>query len=110
MDVFKLRVSDIHGIMISRENFEHETKQQAPWYQSLDGIKESHLAVCPVCDNTITIVGLHSSDTEVNKETGEVQTKEKSTPHGRHYLYKQLDGLGILDREAYENCPKLSVF
>ncbi len=76
MDVFKLRVSDIHGIMISRENFEHE---------------KLHLAVCPVCDNTITIVGLHSSDTEVNKENGEVQTS-----HGRHYLYKQLDSLGIL--------------
>ncbi|WP_322805393.1 hypothetical protein SO574_23450 (plasmid) [Vibrio alfacsensis] len=105
MDVFKLRVSDIHGITISRETFEHETKQQAPWYQSLDGRNESHLAVCPACDNTISIIGLHSSDTEINEETGEIQAKKSTPAHGRHYLYKQLDGLGILDREAYENCP-----
>ncbi|EIA0806474.1 hypothetical protein K6327_004044 [Vibrio vulnificus] len=76
MDVFKLRLSDIHGITISRETFEHETKQQAPWYQSLDGRNESHLAICPACDNTISIIGLHSSDTEVNEETGEIQAKE----------------------------------
>lgn len=105
MDVFKLRVSDTHSIAITRENFEHQTKQQPPWYQSLDGRTESHLAICPACDNTISIIGLHSSDTEINEDTGEVQPKEGSPPHGRHYLYKSLEGLGTLDREAYENCP-----
>lgn len=105
MDVFKLKVNDANSIAISRENFEHHTKQQPPWYQSLDGRNESHLAVCPACDNTISIIGLHSSDTEVNEETGDIQPKDNRPPHGRHYLFKQLDNLGILDREAYENCP-----
>ncbi|MFA0079759.1 hypothetical protein AB4427_16740 [Vibrio artabrorum] len=105
MDVFKLKVNDVNSISISRENFEHHTKQQPPWYQSLDGRKESHLAVCPACDNTISIVGLHSGDTEVNEETGNIQPKSNRPPHGRHYLFKQLGDLGVLDREAYEHCP-----
>ncbi len=88
MDVFKLRLrlrlrlrlSDIHGITISRETFEHETKQQAPWYQSLDGRSESHLAICPACDNTISIIGLHSSDTEqFSSEIGiMIETKKRT--------------------------------
>lgn len=105
MDAFKLRVTDAGGISITRENFEHHTKQQAPWYQSLDGRRESHLAVCSACDNTISIIGLHSRDTEINENTGEIQTKKERPPHGRHYLYRQLDNLGVLDLEAYENCP-----
>lgn len=105
MDVFKLRLNDTNCIEITKEIFEKETKQQDPWYQSLNGRDESHLAICPACDNTITIIGLHANETELNSETGEIQTKEDREPHGRHYLYKQLDNLGILDREAYENCP-----
>ncbi|GEK15747.1 hypothetical protein [Aliivibrio fischeri] len=105
MDVFKLRINDTGSISITRENFELQTKQQPPWYQSLDGKKESHLAICPACDNTITITGLHSSNTEIDEKTGKIQHKESRSPHGRHYLYKQLDNLGVLDREAYENCP-----
>lgn len=105
MDVFKLRLSDSNCIEITRKNFEKETKQQEPWYQSLNGKDESHLAICPACDNTITIIGLHANETQLNSETGEIQTKEDCKPHGRHYLYKQLDNLGILDREAYQHCP-----
>lgn len=105
MDVFKLRKSDTHAFIITRENFEYHTKQQPPWYQSLDGRTESHLAVCPACDNTISIIGLHASDTELDEETDTIGTKKSRPPHGRHYLFKQLDNLGVLDREAYENCP-----
>lgn len=105
MDVFKLSVSDKHGILITRKNFEHHTRERAPWYPSLNGNRESHLAVCPACNNTITIVGLHSKETEIDKETGEVTSKQEAPPHGRHYLHRALPGLGILDREEYENCP-----
>lgn len=105
MDVFKLRVSDKKSILITRKNFEYHTKEQHPWYQSLDGKKESHLAVCPACDNTITIIGLHASNTEIDEETGEVSIKKYRPPHGRHYLFRSLEGLGTLDREEYEHCP-----
>ncbi len=105
MDVFKLRVSDTQGILITRENVEHHTKQKYPWYQSLDGRHESHLAICPACDNTISLIGLHASDTKLNEATGKIETKTHRAPHGRHYLFRPIAGLGILDKEAYENCP-----
>ena len=59
MDVFKLRINDTGSISITRRSVEPQTKQQPPWHQSLDSKKESHRVVCPACDNTITITGLH---------------------------------------------------
>lgn len=89
MDVFKLHVTDIHGIELTRKNFEDHTLKDKKWFIKEEG-EQRYFAICPACDNTIQIIRLYS-DTQ--------------KPYGKHYLVRRRERLGVYSVENYECCP-----
>ncbi|WP_440993566.1 hypothetical protein [Cysteiniphilum litorale] len=98
MDVFKLRISDKHFYQLNKDSFEEETNKSDPWYQEGVGIEgESHFAICPSCHNTTQIIGLN-------------QAPDEDKPvYARHYLRKTIAGLGVVDQDAYDSCPRANL-
>lgn len=95
MDVFKIPSLSAKPIPITtKEAFESFTKKQKPWIQLIsDAMSFSwrYYAQCPHCDNAIIIIGFNPTHTQ--------------TPHGKHYMVRSVNGVGFLDRSAYEACP-----
>lgn len=92
MDVFKLKPYIHQSIAISDENFALYTNKKPPYYQMIRG-KQKYFAVCPVCNNPITIIGLYKN------EEG-----ESRKPFGKHYP-ASIRNLAEYDEEEYYNCP-----
>ena len=61
MDTYKLRPKWTKINTISKENFEKDTGKLEPYYQ-VD--RDSQYAVCPACDNPISIIGLYNPNTK----------------------------------------------
>ena len=91
MDTYKLRPKETKANTISKENFEKDTGKLEPYYQ-VD--RDSQYAVCPACDNPISIVGLYNPNTKIR-------------PYGKHYP-KTVEKLAVYDRFRYESCPYAS--
>lgn len=93
MNVFKTKAGKNESIELTKENFIKYTKKIEPYFQGV-GKDEKHYAVCPLCDNPITIVGLYKNE-------------KGQKLHGRHF--KDINGLcaeiATYDEAAYENCP-----
>ncbi|OLU25480.1 hypothetical protein BVH03_17655 [Pseudomonas sp. PA15(2017)] len=92
MDVYKLRPEHVGGHRIEREKFEADTQRQKPWYQIGASGRSSQFAVCPACDNPVQLIGLYELPANVRQ------------PFGKHAV-KSVEGLGLVDSEARENCP-----
>ena len=88
MDTYKLRPKWTKINTISKENFEKDTGKLEPYYQ-VD--RDSQYAVCPACDNPISIIGLYNPNTKIR-------------PYGKHYP-KTVEKLAVYDRYRYEACP-----
>ena len=91
MEVFKTKDSKSKFIPINESNFEAATYQMPP-YCINNGEKRSYHAICPVCDNPITIVGLYKKEDSDRK------------PYGKHHK-GTIPKLAVYDEEAYLNCP-----
>lgn len=92
MDVYKLKPENQGYSLLTKENFEKDTRRQPPWYQKNTVGEEIHFAACPACDNPIQIIGLY----RIPKNT--VQ------PYGKH-LAHSINNLAVLDPAARDNCP-----
>ncbi len=93
MNIYKTHTTEEGYRKITRNNFEADTLERSPWYQKKEGTKEkseeaTHLAVCPVCDNPIIIIGLIKS----------------TKPYGRHH-HESVPNLAMLNIEEREFCP-----
>lgn len=91
MDTYKLEPKSTKIKKISKETFEKDTGKLKPYYQ--EG-KDSQYAVCPVCDNPISIIGLYNP-------------KAKTKPYGKHYP-RDVENLAVYDSHKYETCPYAS--
>lgn len=91
MDTYKLRPKETKINTISKENFEKDTGKLEPYYQAY---RDSQYAICPACDNPISIVGLYNPNTKIR-------------PYGKHYP-KTVEKLAVYDRFRYESCPYAS--
>ena len=91
MDTYKLEPKSTKIKNISKETFEKDTGKLKPYYQ--EG-KDSQYAVCPVCDNPISIIGLYNP-------------KAKTKPYGKHYP-RDVENLAVYDSHKYETCPYAS--
>ena len=91
MDYYKLKPKSTDYRKITKENFEADTDRNKLYYPKN---KKSQYAVCPACDNPITIIGLYNPDTKVR-------------PYGKHYP-KSVDNLAVYNRFRYESCPYAS--
>lgn len=96
MDIYKLRATDREFKRLTLENFESDTERRPPWYPEIkpeqpDRWKDVQYAVCPACNNPITIVGLYRS------------LKDRS-PFGRH-SESSAHGVALLNVETREYCP-----
>ncbi|MCL2872292.1 MAG: hypothetical protein FWF41_04845 [Betaproteobacteria bacterium] len=89
MNIYKLHVHETGYRNLTRESFESETRVKAPWYQKNEKGEDVHYAVCPVCDNPVSIVGLYSF---VDK-----------APFGRHHN-RSIEKLAMLNIEEREGC------
>lgn len=94
MDVFKTRVGTVESIMITPESYMAATELRRPYaVQHADG-RYSFYAVCPLCDNPISIVGLFKSQ----------EGSRYRRPFGKHHP-GDVQGLCAYDEDAYMNCP-----
>lgn len=91
MEVFKTKDSKSMFIPINERNFEAATHQMPPYCIDA-GEKRSYHAICPVCDNPITIVGLYQKEDSGRK------------PYGKHHK-GTIPNLAVYNEEAYLNCP-----
>lgn len=91
MNVFKTKDSKSKFIPINERSFEAATHQKPP-YCIVTGEKRSYHALCPICENPITIVGLYRKEDSGRK------------PYGKHHK-GTIPKLAVYDEEAYLNCP-----
>lgn len=91
MDYYKLKPKTTNYRKITKENFEADTDFDELYYPKN---KKSQYAVCPACDNPISIIGLYNPDTKIR-------------PYGKHFP-KTVEKLAVYDRYRYESCPYAS--
>lgn len=91
MNVFKTKDSKSQFIPINEENFKRATQEEEPYCVSA-GKKRSYRAICPICDNPISIVGLYKREDSTKK------------PYGRHHK-GTIPDLAVYDEERYLGCP-----
>jgi len=97
MDYCRLKVKDggIH-IPITQEAFEVATAKKPPYYQKDASGNMKLYALCPACENPVTIVGFYKkNDPHVKR------------PHGRHRA-SNVSNLANYNPQAYEICPLAS--
>ena len=92
MEVFKTKDSKSKFIPINESNFEAATHKKKP-YCLQHGNRKSYHAICPICENPITIVGLYRKEEDSSRR-----------PYGKHHK-GNIPKLAIYDEEAYLNCP-----
>lgn len=95
MNVFKLQQGEHGSQTLTAVNFHFATSKKYPWYQDRAG-QIRHYAVCPECDNPIHIINL-----DVEKK---VDNEGRSLPLYAKHASGDIDGIGVFDREAYEDC------
>ncbi|MCL2841202.1 MAG: hypothetical protein FWE05_10575 [Defluviitaleaceae bacterium] len=83
-------------IPIIQKQFEMATLKEYPYYQKNSKGELKQYAICPVCENPITVVGFYNKN-----------DKYKGKPHGRHRRYS-LKGIAEYNQEAYDYCPLAS--
>ena len=92
MNVCKLRPG-LHPIhVISKEQFESDTKMESPWYQANQQGVKAQFAVCPACDNPIQIVAMYE------------RSKNSPACHGRH-VPRTVPRIAVYDQQSYDACP-----
>lgn len=95
MKVFKTKGGAF--LELTESNYTRATSRAYPYYQDISG-ETRHYALCPACDNPVSIVNLHV-DRSTNKAT-----KRVVRTHARH-IRSSVTDIGDYSQTKYETCP-----
>lgn len=91
MNVFSIKSNPRNPIHLTQENYNQETNREWPYIQH-DGGEVKSYALCPACENPVTLVNRHVVQTDAH------------ILYARHSGYS-VYGLAVHDQATYEDCP-----
>jgi len=94
MDIFKTKDNN-KIIPLNVQNYERSTNKEKPYFQKINN-EMKYFAICPECENPITIVNLYVDKTIDSK-------KSQMVMHGRH-MKKDVKGITDYDEDSYNEC------